>query len=355
MLSLTRRRRAFTLIELLVVIAVIALLISILLPALSSARRAGKRAVCLSNIKQFILATLNYASDNKETLSGFVPPERNRQNQLVLSYYNGVNVPPTQRVFTDELAWMSVRGYDLIRRYSKPEQLDGPAAETNWLPQINYSHLPLTEYMAQRLPEPVVVCPDDPVRNGWMQKLQQGQRAASVTGLNNFRYPFSSTYSYAMHGTFPDRDGPSSSIRQSPTSQGLFFVTGIGAQNWRLSRRRVSEVASPARKVAWVEAFARHETKAQAIPGYFMNNRAKPVTAMFDGSARLTDSSQMVTGTYTSPTGATINGTWGYTRTGSVEELPWTNNANTYAGPEMRGQMRWTPKGLRGLDFASQQ
>ncbi len=349
------RRRAFTLIELLVVIAVIALLISILLPALSSARRSAKRSICLSNIKQFILATLNYATDNKETLSGFVPPERNRAGQYVLSYYNGEGVAPTQRIFTDELAWMSVKGYDLIRRYAKPTQLNGPAAETNWLPQINYSHLPLVEYLAQRLPEPAVVCPDDPVRNGWMQKLQQGQAAVTVTGLNNFRYPFSSTYSYAMHGTFPDRDGPSSQIRQSAANQGLFTVTGINAQNWRLSRRRVSEVASPSRKVAWVEAFARHDPKPQAIPAYFMNNRAKPVTAMFDGSARLTDSSLMATGSYSAATGTTINGTWGYTRAGSVEELPWTNNANTYAGPEMRGQMRWTPKGLRGLDFTSQQ
>jgi len=345
-------RRAFTLIELLVVIAVIALLISILLPALSSARRSAKRAVCLSNIKQFILATLNYSADNKETLSGFVPPNRNPAGQYVLSYYNGVGVPPTQRIFTTELAWMSVKGYDLIRRYAKPEQLNGPAAETNWLPQINYSHLPLTEYLAQRLPEPVVICPDDPVRTGWMQKLQTGQTAASITG-GNFRFPFSSTYSYAMHGTFPDRDGPTSSIRQSGTNQGLFFVTGINAQTWRLSRRRVSEVASPARKVAWVEAFARHDPRPSAIPPYFMNNRAKPVTAMFDGSARLTDSSVMSTGSYSRANGTVVNGAWGYTRGGSVEDLPWTNNANAYAGPEMRGQMRWTRGGLRGIDFTS--
>jgi prepilin-type N-terminal cleavage/methylation domain-containing protein/prepilin-type processing-associated H-X9-DG protein len=51
----------FTLIELLVVIAVIALLMGILAPALTRARRQGKRAVCLSNIRQFQTAWLAYA------------------------------------------------------------------------------------------------------------------------------------------------------------------------------------------------------------------------------------------------------------------------------------------------------
>ena len=56
--------KAFTLIELLVVIAIIAILMAVLIPALNAAREHGKRAVCLSNLKQLTVAWIMYADDN---------------------------------------------------------------------------------------------------------------------------------------------------------------------------------------------------------------------------------------------------------------------------------------------------
>lgn len=62
------KQRGFTLIELLVVIAIIAVLMAILFPALNRAREQGRRAVCLSNLKQLTLAWIMYAGENDDKI-----------------------------------------------------------------------------------------------------------------------------------------------------------------------------------------------------------------------------------------------------------------------------------------------
>lgn len=102
--------KAFTLIELLVVISIISILIALLLPALRSAREAGKVSQDLSNMRQIQIALFAYASDNKD--------------YLIWSRYNTALVANTGAYWPGVIAG---GGY-----VSNPFIFWGPYRDTSW-------------------------------------------------------------------------------------------------------------------------------------------------------------------------------------------------------------------------------
>ena len=86
-----KRRMNFTLVELLVVIAMIAILASMLLPALNRARDTAKSIGCSNNLRQLGLGAQQYAGDNQDTI---VPAKSNTESwmDLIVKSLYGTNI-----------------------------------------------------------------------------------------------------------------------------------------------------------------------------------------------------------------------------------------------------------------------
>ncbi|MFC1781067.1 type II secretion system protein [Planctomycetota bacterium] len=112
------QKKGFTLVELLVVISVIAILMAILMPALSRAREAGKRSVCLGNLKQLQLGWSLYASANDEKI---VRGES----------YTGGN--GTNGSYDDMLCWTGDDTYNMLGTETLAEEQQKTAIEAGAL------------------------------------------------------------------------------------------------------------------------------------------------------------------------------------------------------------------------------
>lgn len=326
-------RRAFTLIELLVVIAIIALLISLLLPALKQARNLAKVTICLSNQRQMLVGSTTYTADFKDRFPGFTWGRNVAPGAEALpfarTHYATAN-------FANDLEGASYQCIDAIRRRSGPQNLT-IGVPANWIPHIRYSHIPLMDYLASRLPEPLLACPDD-----WQLKDWQ---ADSLRPANNFApLNYSSTYIYVPAFYSPDRFTSDGGRLEQATTHGSFFYSMGSSQNYRFGRRKATDVAFPSRKVWLYDEFDRHHMKQVT---YYTHWRAKFTAGMMDGSVRFIANSDANLGGYWRANGTfQIPAPVTYDPNSAISRSQWPDNSSR----TQDGRVRWTVGGLKGAD-----
>lgn len=318
-------RRAFTLIELLVVIAIIALLIAILLPALGEARRAARKAVCESNYKQIGTAFATYSTDFQDRIASFTWRAGSQLSNFI----------PLNGAANDNDSAVN-QATDIIRRLA-----DRPtfAPDYNWIPHPRYSHLVLHDYLAQRIPEKMVVCPEDFNRNAWQADPLNVPPPAIP------RQAYSSSYTLVPAAISPDvsRPGDPTIYPNTANSETVFIPNAA-----KLGRRKMSEVAYPSQKVSNFDSNARHDRKKQTYYGYA--DIVQPVL-FFDSSVR-----DVRTGECNK--GGNPNALAPRNGDGTAPPLVLTYVPSTYDPPTRSGAatepivayFMWTRGGLAGVD-----
>jgi prepilin-type N-terminal cleavage/methylation domain-containing protein len=330
-----RRAAAFTLIELLVVIAIIALLIGILLPALGEARRAGKLAISLSNLKQFSVATATYSADFEDRIFAFTGAPNSEWGNL-------------QPVPGNDLVTAARQAVDIIRRRTGRETFPLPS---NWIPHVLYSHLVINDYLGQRLPEKMVVSPEDEHRLNWQidpvnnfdrgvwQPYQQPENGGPA-GDADKRWPYSSTYHTVPASYDKGQSRWSGNLpRISNIQHNVYNVP----PNVELGNLRISAVQYPASKVHMYDSESRHQGRDQfyAIPS------SRVPLNFFDSSAQYLPTSEANEGWHPASPGNSNPHHFPYQP--RAWEAP-TTTGNPLE-PIYAGYYRWTRGGLKGADF----
>jgi len=209
-------RRGFTLVELLVVIGIIAVLVSLLLPALNKAREQARTVSCLSNLRQVNIAMIMYADQNK----GLMP-------HWILSY-SGVHYTGFRALYEAKL----LQG-GLPQSYTSVDGAVIPSAIT----------LPVLRCPSEQVD--ALTSPSD-FRVG--VQLQSGRSRSGATGDFFSRYPFE--WKHTAISGYPQDIGFASHYLMCGLEPSYYQYPGppptitSARSNWVWPRTRISKIPS---------------------------------------------------------------------------------------------------------------
>lgn len=342
------RSSAFTLIELLLVVAIIALLVSILLPALSKSRNAARVAICTSNMRQLAIAEATYATDYKERIGAlnWAPGKVNGDSAIA-------NVPAGT-------SWLDTQGRQvkdiILRRQGK----DLVAVQNRFFNR-NFWHLAAIDggYFGSTSPiNQTAGCPSD----DWVLRWQKNpdnyaalvgsspEPSAVPSGAYEWYRPYWCTYQLVPVAFAPDKHkGTSITLSQVTNRHHLF---NGGTTSPVLGQRKVDEVSFPSQKVFIFDIFDRHGYRRPIWHAYTV---ASQPLAFFDSSVRFLKTRDSRPGWNPD----TIPANPAATPPPTVYQYNPSTGFPGYDHPTLSGQafdtvtgyFRWTRDGLRGYDY----
>lgn len=326
-------RRAFTIIELILLLLTLA---GIFLPAMRSARSAARETVCLNNQKQLAVASMSYAADFKDGLATFSwTPE-----YIASAMNDPANVLAAGVRPQSDMDASAIQATLIIRKRSNDAEFKHP---DGWQPHTLWSALVLIDYLAARLPEPILVCPQDRARQSWLS----GANATELPAPPHSAWRYSSSYALVPAVYTPNRfstDG--GSLRQGADQSTLVHAPGAESR-YRLKPRRMSEIMFPMNKAHWFEQTGWH-TRGGAR--FFTDGAAMSNLAFMDGRVVPSLSAATNPGGYVSVDGKVEAATITYSPRAFLGEPGWNEDAGSSTQP---GRYQWTLLGLRGVDFGA--